>query len=361
MKKLLIPAAVAVMVSGSAMAETSVKSYGFIKAAYLMSKDVDSSFKPFSADETNANTELDGKSLSQLSLRDSRFGIKANNGSKASATLEFDFNGNAANSAGAAGGTLRHRQAFLSYKTGNGEFKMGKMWTQFAGLNPHTYAVTTVNLKAGNTGFLADAVAYKHNIGDKMVLGFETTTNGNADEEVVSGPNMGLRFDYKLGKGLAGFAYKGGTTANSDAVTTDEDVAYSAMKVFYHGNYGATDVKFEYYTAKNGGGVIGTIGGTADAKGNGDDSEETGYWLSVKHSFGDSAVFGGMSMAEVTNADDITGESYEKNAISRIGFDHKLDAGVVAFIDHSMFATTLKNDGDTQAGTQTQIGMMYKF
>ena len=381
-KKLTMTALVGALSVG-ATAGVEVEHYGFVKADYLSSKNVSSKAasagndgnanKPFYAAEKWNKDKLDDANQVQLSLRDSRFGFKVSNGENTTAVFEFDFNGSASNISGAAAGTLRHRKAAIHHKMGNGELVFGKDWSQLAGLNPHTYAVTTVNLSAGNTGFLTDLIRYKHNFGN-LAVGFESTSNGDVDTAgnasgaaLVSSPNMGLRVDYKMGAHHFGFAHKTGTAQHKKGGDTGatKDAPYSLSKVFYHGNYGATDVRFEYYTSINGGLAAGTLGTTSTKAGGGKDVEENGYFLSVKHMVTDEfGVFGGLSKATISNPKKVSPPA-ESNGITRVGVDYKVEKNVTFFVDHAMFTTgywvAADNKAKDQKGTHTMLGLMMKF
>lgn len=346
------------LMSASAFSQVKLDTYGFVLATYSMAKNVDVPYRPFRADETPSVTK--DKTLNQISIQDSRFGFKMQQGKNLTAKIEFDFNAEVGrNKAGAAGGdnlAFRNRIASISYTNGNGTINIGKMWTQYTGVNPFTYHATTVNLTSGNTGFLVDAVQYTHKFG-KFRVGVETTTGGSNPASELADPNIGLRIDYKTKKFLVGLAHKRGTVALGEADTNERNYEVAATKLFFQGNITEkTAIKGEYYMAQNGGNVAGTIGSYGAA----DSAQEAGFYLSAKHSFEKLGIFGGYGTTSITNFDDVKSvNNIDTNTVINFGLDYKLEENLLTFVEHSIFKTKYENREDD--GVSTHIGMKYSF
>lgn len=369
MKKILI-AGLTTALTTSAFAGTDL--YGFIKASYLSNTEMENDHKAFYANEDRIASEDDynEKAHSSFSTKQSRFGIKFDNGSKTSGKIEFDFDGQEANTAGTTNsdsGNLRTRLLEISYKVGeNGTLNFGKRWDTFAAFNPHTYSVTMVQLKQGNTGFLNESLEYSHKINDVKAyfqLEKQGTNNGSATQpQTVSSPIMTVKVDYTMDQHLVGFAHKTGALTFEDAAETD-DISISGTKLFYKGSFGATSLVAEYFVGSNLGYAVSGAGHGAKI-GAEDDVAETGYYISAKHQLEKFCLFVGYGTDKITNEEDVTlGGSIATNSATRFGVDYAADTNLKFFAEVTQVTTgyLVGTDIEDESGSMLDVGMLYKF
>lgn len=396
MKKLAI-AGLATVVSTAAVAD--VEFYGFLKGDVTRADKMNTDEKPFFATAKGSDySDYDKQTHSVMSFRDSRAGMNFDNGSKVKGNFEFDFDGETGTSGAtkdtdgvAPSSAIRWRQANLSYTAGNGTLTFGKQWAIFSGANQHTMQVSQVGLFQGKTGFITDAITYKHSMGDLGIaaqLSGADIDDGDNSVNKVSNPTTTLRFDYKLMDHNLGFVYSMANKnfkKDNSANTGSENVDITAMKLFGDLNFGMTNVRFEYAQGKNavgsgwltklqGAHIMGALTNDLDVK----DAEETAMFVSAKHQMGKSAVWARYGVSELTNADDVftatatgaTGTTVTgviaKNAVTGIGYSHELDTNFTVYGEYTMVTTDrLKTAGETDTnsddGTVLDIGMMYKF
>lgn len=375
MKKMTL--LLATLSTSGAMA-MNVSHYGFVKGSYLKTNKeltatngtTNADHKPFTVGDTTTYTKLQKEGRGQFSVKQSRWGMKANNGSKMSAQLEFDLDGQSGNANGAANsatGIIRVRQVNLSYNMlENGTLTFGKKWTKFAGLLPHTYSTTMVGFFAGNTGFLVDGADYTHKFGAVSVSA-ELHNSGDNTTTKLSTPIMGLTVDYKADGFRIGAAY---TRADLDHKvqneTTNQDSEASGMKLYASTSLVKNlDFRAEYYMGENlgsihTGGLTSAV--TTDAK----KYEEAGYFASLKYTLMDKyGIFAGYSNAEWDKAEEAGSNALSANSITRFGLDAKLDKNMTVFVEYQGFKSTwnqtVASTTKDSKGSLIDLGFMYKF
>jgi len=369
MKKMAI--VICTLISSSTLAQIS--HYGFIKGSYLRTdKQLTNDYKVFSVGNTDNYTNLQKESRGQFSFKQSRWGLKGKKGKKLSALMEFDLDGQSGNSNGAVAtstGIIRVRQANLTYKViEDGTINFGKKWTKFVGLLPHTYSVTTVNFKSGNTGFLVDGLDYTHQLGD-VALALELHNMGTGDDTTnkVSGPVMVANLEYDDEVLKVGLAYTQAELKHKiQNEATNEDSTATGMKIYTSTKaVDGLDFRAEYYMGENLASIhTGALASavTTDAK----KYEEKGYFTSAKYSFGDMGIFAGHGSTEFNQKEEAGLGNISGNTMTRFGFDTKLDKGITAFIEYQMFKTTINDSSVVTTnkdyeGNLIDIGLFYKF
>lgn len=318
----------------------------------------------------NDYSELEKESRGQISIKQSRWGFVAKTGENTSAKFEFDLDGESGNTNGATAsstGIIRVRQANLSQKFfgGAGTLTLGKKWTKFMGVLPHTYSYTTVNFFAGNTGFLVDGVDYTHNFGN-VSASLELSNMGDNTTTKVSGPVKTLTVDYKNDMMRVGASYTMAslnqrvqdTTNNkdSDAMGAKLYASFKLVKNF--------DFRAEYYTGENlksihTGAVESAV--ATDAK----DYKESGYFVSAKYNFGMAGLYASYGSSEADNARDVAVSASEvvSNSLTRVGVDTK-HHGVHYYIEYQGFDTEYAMTTTTTKSFDSsliELGLVYKF
>ncbi|MFT6632460.1 MAG: hypothetical protein ACJAS4_002423 [Bacteriovoracaceae bacterium] len=367
MKKIII--ATALCAATGASAATTVNTYGFVKASYMMADKIvgsdrttESVQKPFFANDDSA-TDPEKEAKSYISSTNSRWGMNANNGSRTSAKFEFDLDAGQTNGA-ASMSNARVRQAHLSYKASeNGTITFGKKWTKFMGVLPETIGFTRVNFWAGNTGFLVDGFDYTHKMG--MTDFAIELANSSDDANLVSTPTATIVVNHKMGEHKIGLAY---TTAELKHKSLDEannkDSSASGTKVYWAGKYNSINVNLEYTMGSNLGsihtGALGRSSNTSD-----DEIKETAYFLSVKYTQPEWNVYGGYGVDTLDKEEEAGNTGVSKNALMTIGFNKTLDEGLTFFVEQNAFTTSHYDSTDEKSedsnGSLTEIGMLYKF
>lgn len=363
MKKIII--ATALCAATGASAATTVNTYGFVKAGYVMSTNVGNSsdVKAYFADNEDAATDLSEEARSTFTSANSRWGVTANNGSMTSGKLEFDLDGAQASGA-TSGSNIRVRQANMTYKMSDAaSITMGKKWTKFAGVHPFTYAHTRVSYNAGNTGFIQDGIDYTRTMGNTS-FSLELTNSGDADVNIVSGPIKTLHVGHKMGDHNFGLAYTMADLKHKTVADANEDSSATGTKVYWAGKFAATSINFEYTMGSNLKSIhTGAFG--AAAAGNDEEIKSTSMFLSAKHQMDGMSVFGSYGTAAFDKEEEAGNAGASKNTLMSVGFDKTLDDGLVAFVEHQMFTTGYYNATDDEStdstGSVTEFGMKYSF
>lgn len=364
-----------------ASAETTMQWYGFAKVSYLATEtEFDADHKPVSVRSTAGLTpeaeSLRKSGRGQVTAKHSRFGVTGDNGEGFKARLEFDLDGEAGNNVGVTAsnlGILRVRLANFSYNVSeNGTLTFGKKWEIFSPLQPHTYQFTTIQFWAGNTGFLTDGIDYIHKAGDATYAVELKNIGADADTIKLSGPALTVRGDYKFGDHLLGVSALGGKLAyaKQDIVAPfdDQDRAISGFNVYYSGKMGdATEVIAEIYGGKNlGGALVGALAqapkaqAAVDAKG-----EDNGGYISVKHKFETSAIYGGFGRASY-NEETSTASSRSallQNGLARIGYDRSVAANTIFYAEFASVNSTYVEAGEKKSypGGYLDVGVVARF
>lgn len=358
---------------------SSTPLYGFIKASFLSAKNTSADYKPFFANEdATANSDYDDASHNQISVKQSRFGMNFKD-NKVSGKIEFDFDGEAGNKAGATNsdsGNFRTRILEIQYKPNeDGRFSLGKRWDTFAALNPHTYSVTMVQLHQGNTGFLTEAGEYAHKL-ENLDLYFQMQTLGDIADYKVSTPIATARADYQINeKNKIGIALKSGSVNTKDASGTDDNVDVFGAKLFYSGELASVKVIGEAYQGRNLGAAtvgasLGNIGPASakdsSAATNEEDVIDTGYYLSLKKSFGKLGVFGGYGQVKIDTPKDVLSDGGKAtNSALRAGVDYNAEKNLVLFAELTNITTgyyqSADDDIEEEKGSLLDVGMIYRF
>ena len=367
-------------VTSSLYAKTDVQFYGFLKASYMSAKDLSNDYKPFFAKE-NASSEpsYDDANHAQISVKQSRLGMNIGTGGRASGKLEFDFDGEAGNTHGATSsdkGIFRTRILEVDYQIGdNGLLKAGKKWDSFAGVHPHSYGMTLAQLYQGNTGFLTEAVEYKHKFGNWSASA-QLQTLGDVPAYKVSSPIVTTLINYKAEKHLAGFAVKSGEANTKDAQGTQRNVDIFGAKIYYSGEFNGVGAIAEAYSGNNLGAATtgaslgnltpANIGSNSGPAENGEDLKEWGYFCSVKKYFKKWGVFAGYGHVKITNPKDSLGDGAKAtNSATRLGFDYAAEKDLSLFAELTEIETgyyqVAKDKEEIEKGRLIDIGLLYRF
>jgi hypothetical protein len=351
------------------MSATTVTNYGFVQAGYVMADNVavgaTTKAQVAMNDETTA-TGIDEEAKAAFTSATSRWGMNASNGSKTTGKLEFDLN--AGQASGVASSTvIRVRQAHMAYKMSeNATITMGKKWTKFMGVNPFTMAATRVSFGGGNNGFIVDGIDYTRMMGNTSFSVELSNVPGDANVTAVntsqvSGTVKTINVDHKMGAHKFGLAHTMADLNHEDVLSTNKDSKASGTKVYWAGTFGATAMNFQYTAGSNLGSIHTGALASASAT-NDEDIKETGIILSAKHSMESWSVFGSYGVSELAKEEE-AGTGIAKNTIMSLGFDHKLDAGLVAFVEHQAFTTGyyVTDEVKNSAASTTEIGMKYTF
>ncbi len=379
MRRSIVALSVLVLGSLSAKAvEIDFSHYGFLKGAYMHTDgEIVSDHKAFRAKKpdnttTNEYSELEKESRGQFSIKQSRWGFVAKSGENISAKFEFDLDGESGNSNGATDsstGIIRVRQANLSQKLfgGAGTLTLGKKWTKFMGVLPHTYSFTTVNFFSGNTGFLVDGVDYAHSFGD-LLVSLELINMGDNTTTKISGPVKTLLVNYSNASYRVGAAYTMASLSQrvQDAANNEDSDAMGA-KVFASAKIMENfDIRAEYYMGENLGSIhTGALENAVatDSK----DYKESGYFVSAKYNFSNAGLYASYGSAEVDTSSDVAVDANQlvSNSLTRVGVD-TMYMGTTFYVEYQGFdseyaVSATPHTTKSYDNSLIEVGAVYKF
>lgn len=365
-KKLII--ATGMCTALTATAAVDVKMYGFVKGSYYMTDSYlqggdgsDNNNKPFFAENEDTRTDLQEEGTSQFTSTQSRWGFTANNGSKTSAKFEFDLDASQGSGAKSLSNG-RIRQANLAYKvTENGTITIGKKWSKFMGVLPHTKAFTRVHFWAGNSGFLVDGLDYTHSFGNTSAA-IELTNAGDADVNLVSAPTTTVTVEHKMGDHKLGLSHTMADLKYKTVNDSHKDSKASGTKVYWSGVYGQFHVGAEYTMGSNLGSIqVGNLAKATDS--NDEEIKETAYMLTGKYAAEAWSGYFAYGTDMYNDEEEAGNGNVASNTLVTLGFDKKLDTGLTGYIEHQMFTTGYYDGKDVEDSKSalTEIGMVYKF
>ncbi len=365
--------------STSALAEISIKNYGFIKAGLsttnkgVMSFGVDGFRAPTEAANQKDNVATvpteDKKSQKSFQSGQSRWGLVIDNSKGVVGKIEVDAAG--ANGSPDTAVKLRVRQANIAYNTSfGGKFFAGQKWISFAGLVPHTVNMVGANYRAGNSGFIGNELGYTHGFGNvhlTAALGNKgSSTNAGTTDTELGTPSITAKLEYKNDMHHVGAAYITAELEHTSlAATGNKDTDVGGFKGFYSGTFGSFNFKAEYYSGNGlsdlGMLTIGKAASTTDSK----KYDESGYFASLKYSMKECAFWVGYGHAEVDKLSDYAQGNLVENTKITVAGEFNLSEGLNAFVNVENFKTayltsTANTSADSKA-THTELGMIYRF
>lgn len=366
-----------------AQAEVSMKTYGFFKIDLLVNdRELDADHKPFYVVSDNGKTQREKDLLkgprSQVSIKQTRFGMAVDSTEGWKGKLEFDLDGEDGNSSGvisSSNGFLRLRHANVQIPLGQGLLTLGKKQDLFSPLFPHTYYYTEVHFWSGNNGFFTDGVEYVQN-NENWGWGLELKNFG-ADRTTLklSSPAVAARLRWEASSGhvffLSGIA---GTLVyrkqDVSAPFDDQDRGVNGVSLSYSGKFAdSLELISEFYSGRNlGAAVTGSLVTAPKSQAStSSDGGELGGYLSAKAKMGYGNIFGGFGVVRIKEQDDSVTQSRTaglmQNELSRIGYDWTTSSGVIQFVEINRFETTYleSNQKNRYVGHSMNLGMVLKF
>lgn len=244
---------------------------------------------------------------------------------------------------------LRVRKASFQYLINEeSRLRVGKDFTIFNAVGPHTSNWVGGSYRAGNTGFILDEIVYFRQIGTTelaLAIGNMGRNNGQSDTltEIPSDfsfPSTTLRVENKSNLGRYGLAY----TGNSGTQWSKKDATYTntqswAQKLYADFKFSSTNLRLSAYQGVNTNDMA-LLGLTSSRQGllfvN---LFESGAFISINHDFDNhSSLYGGLSQAQINNpADGLNINALSKNQTGRIGYKKIIDTGFSTFIELTQF------------------------
>jgi hypothetical protein len=250
---------------------------------------------------------------------------------------------------------LRVRKASFQYLINeDSRLRVGKDFTIFNAVGPHTSNWVGGSYRAGNTGFILDEMVYFRQLGSMeiaLALGNMGRNNGQSDTltEIptdFSFPSTSLRIENKTSFGRYGFAYTGnsGTQWNKKDVTFTNTQSW-AQKVYADFKFDTTNLRFSAYQGVNTNdmallGLASSRQGTLFVN-----LKESGAFVSLNYDFANSSsLYGGLSQAQINNpSDGLSTNALSKNQTARLGYKQLLDTGFSAFFELTHFKSEYNN------------------
>lgn len=356
--------------------------FGVINVGLLHS---DRLVKSYGSDVLTAPTEAgerEGNILSELNRTSiqsaqSKFGWYFQLSNKLIGVLELDM----INFSEATPTTheLRIRKASFQYTWSDASrIRIGKDFTIFNGVGPHTSNWVGGSYRAGNTGFILDEMVYFQGLGSwelALAIGnfgrnFGETNSPNAGTySDLSFPSLTLRLENKGDLGRWGLAYMGSGGLRSDlAVSGQPRVDAWAAKLYFDLNFWQANWRLSAYQGVNAADLALLSLASAKQGSNYYNVEEEGAFLSVQHNLTDvHALYWGVSAARIKNPEvGVALNTLRTNQVLRLGYKQEIEKGLHGFLELTEFtsgyvAAAGTDQLNTYKATMGHAGFLYIF
>lgn len=377
--------------ASAAQPASTVRTYGILKVAVEGAYGAPESFgRPNFSAVTNASHPLvmdEREALfTSFQVAQTRFGLKAGEGTSVVGTIEVDFI-DFALSTPTTTSKPRLRVASIDWKiNARNTLSVGQQWDLFAHLNPHHFNLVGANFTSGNLSFMRDQIIWHHKrqgwefgaaLGLPGANGAETLNN--LERGLV--PTASARFAYKPNEksavGITGLATSL-RLSDEDRLTVWGGALYAQLVTASN-----IEVRGEAYIGQN----MANIGQLSLATGSLDnDVREFGAWTSIEHKLSPKhrwhITLGG---AQIINEDKLAigyvpatvdqpatrslkqGLGIRRNLQARLGWVSDVGDGLNLFVEPYALITTYKLDaadsgtGPTSQSFGAQSGLLYKF
>ena len=273
---------------------------------------------------------------------------------------------------------LRVRKAsFQHLLSEESKIRIGKDFTIFNGVGPHTSNWVGGSYRAGNTGFILDELVYFRKISSWELaaaignfgrnLGEATTATEIPAE--FSFPSATLRLEQKSEFGRWGLAYMGSQGAKWESRSpTQNNTQAHASKIYADLNAWNANWRLSAYQGTNTNDLA--LLGLATSKQGTQfvNLQEAGAFLSVQHNLSDARhLYWGLSYAQIQNPEiGLAANAIRSNQVSRIGYKQELEKNLVTFIEFTEFrsgysAAASSQDINTAKATLGHAGFLYNF
>lgn len=370
----IILPAFTLILSQPASAEISTEFFGLINVGLLSTDRLTPSYgkdvlvAPTEAGRDSGNLR-DSYRRSSIQSAQSKFGWSFKSGDKLNGVLELDMvdfdKGTPTTHA------LRVRKASFQYQLNeDSRLRVGKDFTIFNAVGPHTSNWVGGSYRAGNTGFILDEMVYFKNFGSlelALALGNMGRNNGQGDTltEIPSDfsfPSTSIRIENKSSFGRYGLAH----TSNSATQWSKKDASFTntqawAQKIYTDLKFNTTNIRFSVYQGVNTNDMA--LLGLASSR---QDTlfvnlKEAGAFLSLQHDFSTTdSFYGGISSAQITNPQQgLKANALSKNTVGRLGFKHQLEAGLSTFLEITNFKSEYSKVQASTENSSTQSNLIH--
>jgi hypothetical protein len=349
-KKSILIASLAV--SATSFADVSATMYGTVNVGIMGADRVVKSYgKDVLAAPTEAGREsgahMDGQNRTSIQSAQSKFGWNFKASEQTTGVLELDM-------VDFSKGTptthiLRVRKASFQHQFDeDSKIRIGKDFSIFNAVGPHTSNWVGGSYRAGNTGFILDEMVYFKKISSFELMAsignfgrnFAESFDPSDSPSELSFPSATLRLENRLEMGRWGFAYIGSDGAKWELINpANKNTKAYAAKLYADLNFWGANWRLSAYQGTNTAdlallGLAGSKQGTSFINLN-----EQGAFLSVQHAISDKLkLYWGLSHAEITNPEEgLKANTLRKNQVSRLGYKYELEKGLESFIEFTEF------------------------
>jgi hypothetical protein len=353
--------------------------YGFIKSSAMYSTEALGSYHNINLSApTHAVAQTrsaDKTSRISFQTQQSRAGVNLQKGKDVSGKLEFDFI-DFNKSSPTVQMNPRVRIAAITYAKDNQKFIIGQDWDLFSPVTAYTYDYVGLYFYAGNTGFMRQQVQYllnKENWEYGVALGMAGNNPGvvDSDLELAKSPSYSARISHLITDGRLGIS---GIYSRLNYQTTNGrgHDAFGA-NAFFERNYDLWMIKSEAYYGKN----LANLGALSIGKGtDSKDVKEFGGNITLQRKLAEKCLlFGGLGMAKVDNASEITPYALNtsnvitqpgirNNFLARLGYEYLLSDDLSFLTEISRYETTSKialHKYQTNITESIETGMQLRF
>jgi hypothetical protein len=273
---------------------------------------------------------------------------------------------------------LRVRKASFQHKfSEDSKIRIGKDFSIFNGVGPHTSNWVGGSYRAGNTGFVLDEMVYFKSIASFEVAcsvgnfgrNFGETYSATELPSDLSFPSATLRIEHQFNSGRWGIAYIGSEGAKwqlRDPSATNTKA--NAAKLYADLNFWNSNWRFSAYKGTNTSDLA--LLGLASSKQSSGyfNLDEQGAFLSVQHNVTDtSKIYWGLSHAQILNPEmGLSQNVLTRNQVTRIGFKREMERGLETFLELTEFRSGYSvavgsSDVVTATSTLGHFGFLYHF
>ena len=370
----------------------SVKVYGIVHVAVTGGYGAPESYgRPNYSAVTGASNPVTFAGVDEAStsfqVAQSRFGIRAGEGSPIVGTLELDFIDFNLSSPTVVS-KPRLRVASVSWRVSeHDQVIAGQLWDLFAPVQPHHANLVGGHFTAGNLSFMRDQVIWLHSRDTWEVggaLGLPGANGAEALNDLEHGlvPTAALRAAYKPNaKSVVGV---GGIATSLRLSQTQRMTVYGAALHTSWQFSPQLEVRGELYAGQN----MANIGQLTLAQGHaGGDVREAGGWVSIQQGVAeDHALAVALGMAQILNPEDMLsgyvaatpdaparrvlsrGLGVERNIHARLSWFTQVSPQLKTFVEPSLLLTRHRLEAVDQGSVSpdqrsvgAQLGMLYTF
>jgi hypothetical protein len=382
----LLGSCLGLLVTQPVGADVSATMFGVVNVGI---KHVDRVTKSYTKDILIAPTEagpltgtaLDGYNRTSIQTSQSKFGWNFRASEKTTGVLELDmmdFNVSTPTTH-----ILRVRKASFQHQLSeDSKIRIGKDFTIFNGVGPHTSNWVGGSYRAGNTGFISDEMVYFKTLGS-FELGMAIGNFGRSLGEIsaakelpsdFSFPTGTIRLEQKLESGRWGLTHIDSAGAQWELKNPSyQNTKAWASKIYFDWNAFSANMRFAAYHGVNTSDLA-LFGMASSRQVDGSSNpffrnfKEEGAFLSVQHSFGESShIYWGLSAARIVNPEDgLNPNTLKSNRVTRLGYKYELEKGLNAFCEFTHFESDYalaagSTEPSLARSTLSHLGFLYSF